>query len=331
MRLAASTCRLALSHARSQEHRIHTLISLGSASLEMRDWARADEAYSEAERLLGSTGGAEALRVGSLRALATFLRGDFAAARQQMMPFLDRHMPERLADLDSGSNRHDRDGLREPCGSTSAFQERARDHRASWLHTCKVVDCGQLGHVSGMHRADRTRATPIATGLYGAEGRSVDAGALPQPHWHVVPAAERLGSGRSYYNAACDASVDRDPYAYLNSRTNRTLVHAGARDRAVAHLSAIGDEAVAAGLQFVEHKAALFRAILLHDSGRTDEAVSVLGSCVPEQMRLGHINFLGQEMTLQPELLSSVSRRVPEQGSCGDDFWASSAATGTVP
>ncbi len=42
--------------------------------------------------------------------------------------------------------------------------------------------------------------------------------------------------------------------------------------------------------------------MLLHREGRRDEAMERLSGCVPEQLRLGHLNLLAQEFVIEPDL-----------------------------
>ena len=301
--LAADTCRLALGHARNDVHRIHTLISLGSAALEMRDWARTDEAYSEAERLIGSSGGAEALRVGNLRALATFFRGDFVAARTQMAPLAKGRMPDVLRSSAANSMGMIEMGLGDYPAARQHFQqalEIAQQHGCAHLRW-PIVDslgmclacAGQTGPgLNHLRQAlDELRADPTLHALCLC---------------HIGTLFRRQGdfaSAHHYYHAACQGSDERDPYTYLTSRANRSFVRTESPRSTLADLSAIEEEASGSGLQFVEQKVKLFQAILLYDEGRRGEARAALNDCVPNQVRLGHMNLLCQEMTIRPRLL----------------------------
>ena len=249
--LAADTCRLALGHARNDVHRIHTLISLGSAALEMRDWARTDEAYSEAERLIGSSGGAEALRVGNLRALTMFFRGDFVAARTQMAPLAKGRMPDVLRSSAANSMGMIEMGLGDYPAARQHFQralEIAQRHGCAHLRW-PIVDslgmclacAGQTGPgLNHLRQAlDELRADPTLHALCLC---------------HIGTLFRRQGDfarAHHYYREACQRSDERDPYTYLNSRANRSFVRNESPRSTLADLSAIGQEASGSGLQFV--------------------------------------------------------------------------------
>jgi len=56
-------------------------------------------------------------------------------------------------------------------------------------------------------------------------------------------------------------------------------------------------------------KAQLFCAISDHVRGATDSAIRRLGQCVSEQLRLGHVHLLAQELSSRPVIASGVAGR----------------------
>ncbi len=71
---ALAACQEALEHAQTDHQRIHTLLSLGSAAVESRDWPLAERAFAEADELAVSTAPRERPRAQALRAHALYFK-----------------------------------------------------------------------------------------------------------------------------------------------------------------------------------------------------------------------------------------------------------------
>ena len=93
MAQAATACELALAHARTPSHRAHTLMSLGSAALETRDWDGAEEAYAQAEDLIRGVDSHDRERLRALKALSSYYQGDARSAHQSMCGATVRNTP----------------------------------------------------------------------------------------------------------------------------------------------------------------------------------------------------------------------------------------------
>ena len=78
---ALRACEAALAHARTDQQKTHTLLSLGSAALDMRRWEEAEAAFAAADAVADSATPAEQIRARGLRAHGAYYRGDFRAAR----------------------------------------------------------------------------------------------------------------------------------------------------------------------------------------------------------------------------------------------------------
>ena len=76
------TCYSALDHAATDAQRLHTLLSLLSAALDMRRWDTVASASARADELLPRARPEEAARAQALRAHAAFYRGDMRTARE---------------------------------------------------------------------------------------------------------------------------------------------------------------------------------------------------------------------------------------------------------
>ncbi len=93
-----ATCARALEYADTDAQRLHTLLSLLSAALDMRRWDTVATASSRAEALLPRARPEEAARAQALRAHAAFYRGDVRAAHDLIQHCNDpRHTASQRA------------------------------------------------------------------------------------------------------------------------------------------------------------------------------------------------------------------------------------------
>ena len=93
-----ATCARALEYADADAQRLHTLLSLLSAAVDMRRWDTVASASSRAEALLPRARPEEAARAQALRAHAAFYRGDVRAAHDLIQHCSDpRHTASQRA------------------------------------------------------------------------------------------------------------------------------------------------------------------------------------------------------------------------------------------
>jgi DNA-binding CsgD family transcriptional regulator/tetratricopeptide (TPR) repeat protein len=310
-----STCHRALEYATTNARRLHTLLSLMSAALDMRRWDAVSAASERASALLRHAGPEEAARAQALRAHATFYQGDMYSARE----------------LISGCH-----------GRTQTVSQRAMS-----LNTQGMVDMA-LGDYDSAARHLGEAAT-IADGfgyaltshiednqafLRAAVGEFEDA--LPRLHWirehlvaldptmlcsvltHQGTTLRRSGDLEAgvvpTHLAVETVSAERDPYLAYNAQANLALSLGllGAEQRAT--LKRLSSEAAVAGVLFVELKALTFEAALAFTEGDSPGAIALLELCLPRQLALGHINLIAQELCPRPELASLVLRRHKSNG-----------------
>jgi ATP/maltotriose-dependent transcriptional regulator MalT len=310
-----ATCNSALAVASTNAQRLHTLLSLMSAALDMRRWGTVSSASQEADALLRHARPDEAARAQALRAHAAFYQGEMYVAR----------------DLIAGC------------------QERTQTvaQRATYLNTQGMIDMA-LGDFSSAAR-NLAKASTIAEGfgdaltthiednlaflalcvgefddalhrLFWLQERScaLDPTMLCSVLMHRGTAMRRSGdvhSGLEPTQLAIETvGPDRDPYLAFNARANLALTQGllGAERRsALKHLSSA---AAAAGVSFVELKTLLFEAVLAFGEGEPSGAIELLELCLPRQLTLGHINLIAQELCPRPELTSLVLRRHKSNG-----------------
>ena len=107
-----ATCHRALDCAVTDAQRLHTLLSLLSAALDMRRWDAVASASSRAESLSRRARPEEAARAQALRAHAAFYQGDMRAARELIQGCHDRKQTAAQTSRLTQHPRHDRHGAR---------------------------------------------------------------------------------------------------------------------------------------------------------------------------------------------------------------------------
>ena len=311
---ALNTCEAALSHAQTAQQTMHSLLSLGSASLDMRRWQEAESAFAAAEVLAHLASPSEQIRAQALRAHAAYYRGDFKAARAAL-PAPD------------------------PTATSAAV-------RATILNTAGLVELGLSNYASALALfekalavAERFGYTPTADMigdniglLKGAEGhvaegltiirKTLEGAAFPAEttheacmHSHEATLLRRSGELEAALSpctqAAESVAFERDPYVALNSQANLLFLRALLGSHDASQLLAVSRRASDAGLAFVALKAQLYTAIIAHVSGSDDREATLLRSCLSRQLTLGHAHLLAQELCPRPDIVRVVLENEP--------------------
>ncbi len=310
-----ATCYRALEIAPSDADRLHTLLSLLSAAVDMRRWDTVEAASATAEGLLRISGPGEAARAQALRAHAAFYRGDMFAARElirgghnqegtiaQRAASLNTHgmIDMALGDYDSAL-RH----LQEAADAADGFGDTLTSHIEDNMAFLQA----SMGHTPmALQRLRRLQE----------QSEALDPTMLCYCLMHQGTAMRRAedykGSVDATQSATETVDAERDPYLAYNARANLALVRGlleGGQRTALQDLSA---RAAAAGVEFVELKSLMFSAILAGVDGDSVVAIDLLEECLPSQLALGHINLLAQELGPRPELASMILRRHRSNG-----------------
>jgi len=123
---------------------------------------------------------------------------------------------------------------------------------------------------------------------------------------HAGTAARRAGDtgiAVNWYRSAVEAAGDTAaPYAHLNAAANLAFSVDDDAHGSLERLADIARQARELDLLFVALKAEFFAATLLYRHGDRSKALDRLAQCVPEQVELGHLNFLVQELVLEPDM-----------------------------
>ena len=129
MREASDACQLALKHADTPSHRAHTLIGLGSAALETRDWQRAEAAYGDAEKLITGIESPDHQRLRTLKALMKYHQGDVRSAYREV----------QLAVASNGPTGHRASVL----NSLGMIEMALADYESSRLHLIEALEAAE--------------------------------------------------------------------------------------------------------------------------------------------------------------------------------------------
>jgi ATP/maltotriose-dependent transcriptional regulator MalT len=311
-----ATCYRALDCAATDAQRLHTLLSLLSAALDMRRWDTVASASARADEFLPRAKPEEAARAQALRAHAAFYRGDMRAAREliqschdprqtaaQRAASLNTHgmIDIALGDYDSAA-RH----LQEAASITEAFGQAL----ASYMIEDNIAF---LESSLGLHNLALPRLRELQR-----HADALDVSMLCFVLTHQATSLRRYGDLDAALEPASKAAQsvppERDPYLAFNARANLALTQGllGAEQREFLRL--LSSDAAAAGVSFVELKAIMFGAILAETEGDSAESVALLEECLPRQLALGHINLVAQELCPRPALASRILRRHRSNG-----------------
>ena len=309
------TSHSALDVASTDAQRLHTLLSLLSAGVDMRRWDVVEEAARDVAELMPRASKKESVRAQALKAHAAFYRGHVREASYLMhgLRGAEETVAQQAASLNTlgmidlalgeyAAARHDFEeasdialeygrALTSHIDDNVAFLEASLGHhetaltQTQWLlKDCASLDPTMLCSVL-MHRGTAQR-------------------------W-----AGRLQEAVETFRIALDSvGAERDPYLAHNCRANLALAEgllgASRRD----NLADIAIRAAAAGLGSVQLKALLFAGLLALQDDEQSTGVAALRRCIPRQLELGHVNIVAQELSPFPEMVVRVLRRDGQDG-----------------
>ena len=300
---AARACEAALTHAQTDQQRMHTLLSLGSAALDMRRWDAAEAAFAAADAVADRASPAEQIRARALRAHAAYYRGDFRAARAALpapRP-ADTSGAVRATVLNTGGLAEL--GLADYAQALALFKQ-ARTVAERFGHTLTAdMVADNIGLLRGAqgHAAEGlaiVRKTMVGTAF--AEEPTLMAFGLSHEATLLRRAGDLEAALAPCNEAAASVTFERDPYIALNSQANLLYLRALLGDSDTSELLAISKHASDAGLSFVALKAKLYAAIVAQTNGDRELSATLLRDCVPLQLELGHLHLLAQELCPRP-------------------------------
>jgi len=301
----------ALGLASTDAQRLHTLLSLLSAALDMRRWDEVASASSRAERLLPRAKPEEAARAQALRAHAAFYQGDMRSAHRliqgcheskqtatQRSATLNTH---GMIDIALGDYASAARNLRDAAATADAFGHALTTHMIEDNIAFLEASMGHFDSALG-------RLVTLQ-----AQADALDPTMLCFVLTHQGTALRRSGDLRASVEpmelAASTLSSERDPYLAFNAAANLAFAQGLLGIDPREDLHRLSASAASAGVLFVEQKALLFEAILADTFGSSTNAIAILEDCLPRQLALGHINLVAQELCPRPDLVSRVIRR----------------------
>ena len=300
---AVRACEAALAHAQTDQQKMHTLLGLGSAALDMRRWEDAEAAFAAADAVSDLATPAEQIRARALRAHAAYYRGDFRAARAALptpRP-ADTSGAVRATILNTGGLVEL--GLADYAQALALFEQaRAVAERCGYTLTADMV-ADNIGLLEGA-RGNVARGLAIIRKTMEGSAFNAETTHGACMFSHEATLLRRAGDleaalGPCTKAAECVA-FERDPYIALNSQANLLYLRALLGDGDASRLLAISRRASAAGLSFVALKAQLYAAITAQTTGDGELGAELLRDCVPRQLSLGHLHLLAQELCPRP-------------------------------
>lgn len=308
---ASDVCEQALAHAQTPAHRAHTLMGLGSAALETRDWSRADAAYARAEEEMRGIESPSRNRLRTLNALMKYYQGDFRGACRQVY----RPPRDSLPSVGTASTLN----------SVGVFElgmaryEEARTRFEQALAYAELLGCDHLKPLildclGVCIAASGSSAEGLRLVGKALEGQAVksDRAMYSLSLCHYGTILRRTGllerSLDCYREAVAAAMTVDNAYVRLNARINMWYVESLLDEAATPDFSSVSQDAAKRDLHFVAHKATLFEGMLLLNRQHYDLALQAFERCVPSQIRLGHLSLLLQESRSHPELASVLGQ-----------------------
>ena len=313
---ALRACKAALAHAQTNQQKMHTLLSLGSAALDMRRWQGAEAAFAAADAVADFASPSEQIRARALRGHAAYYRGDFRAARAAL------HSPQ-------------------PAGTSGAL-------RATMLNTSGLVELGLADYSAALTLLEQARTVAERFGytttadmvadnmglLRGAQGHALEGLSIVRKAMEGTAFAEEptlMAFGLSHeasllrragdldaalapcIEAAGKVTFDRDPYIALNTQANLLFLRALLGDNDTPQLLAVSRRASGAGLSFIALKSLLYAAVVSQTTGAGELGAELLRDCVPKQLKLGHLHILAQELCPRPAIAAVALASVPSE------------------
>ena len=309
---AAAVCRQALGRASQEAQRVHTLLSLASAMLSMRNWQEADDALEAARELAGHTSAAELARAQGLRGYRLYFTGHFREAKEVLAPgpWQDKGLHSSAFPISIAAGL----GLTELhlgnyCEAGQLFEQSLESAERMGLASVAEMILDSVGLLKGSQGQTEEGLEAVRTAMRGAASASDPVhAALVLSHeasilrrsGHLEMAVER------HLESAEMVSPSRDAYAALNCRANAIFAECLLDSNSPAAFDEIASLAFAHDLQFVGLKAKLYAGIAADEMGDRARAQRILSECVPRQLAFGHRHILNQELCLRPELTSAL-------------------------
>ena len=304
-RIAA--CEAALPHASTEEQKLRTLLSVGSAAIEQRDLAKAEAAFLRADGFCRNGSALDIARRQLLRAELEYHRGDFRVARH-LVPTVDlSEVGPDMATAILNLAGYIASSLAE-YGTATTLLNQARTIAQQYGLALRIhlaeENIGAILGATGRH-ADGCAMFERSLRAYQTAG--ADPYLAADAARNICRAHRRTGTIDAAGSAAHSAMELLVPQvgsdAALSIKPELLFAEALAGDGDGSALLELAETAEAAGLMFVSLEARLFDAVLAAPI-MPDYARNVLRTCLPEQIRLGHIDLVAQEFCARQDIVT---------------------------
>lgn len=327
---ALAACRDALDHAQTDAQRVHSLLSLACAAVDMRRWDQAEEALARAQAAGAPLIALERERTRALRAHMLYFQGRYRDA-QALFSRLD------MARLSAQ--------LRISVLNSQGLVYTGLANYDIALHALRraLQEAEELGHELARYMIiDNIAVIEYIAGFQEEAIRKLQSLAFSSEYvredsllsfvlCHLGTCLRRSGhlddAANAYHESASLVDLNRDSYMRLNCEINIALTNFLRGSGPVARLEDLGAEARKRGLVFVENKATLVAARVSALSGEPATALRLLRRCLPLQLREGHYNLLLHELTEEADIRSLACEALGEvSGSAALDGFLARAA-----
>ena len=308
---AMEACQEALRRAGTDAQRVHSLLSLGSAAVEARDWALADDAFARADCLALTAASRERPRAQALRAHASYLRGRPREAEQLMPRMLELGVSRSLQLEASNTLGMIRTALGDYRGALSCLEPALAGAKNYGFSATRDMILDSVGLATGSLGDTDAGLDLVRTAAQG-DAHDQQPGLRAWARCHEATLLRRAGHLEEARLAASEvfdqAHPLEDAYALLNFEANLLYTRGLLGDDTRDPLDDVARRADGLRLAFVALKSRLFAGVLAHERNHRSEAESRLAGCLPLQLELGHLHVLAQELCPRhPVALTALS------------------------
>lgn len=300
---AVEACREALDHALTDAQRVHSLLSLACAAVDMRRWEQAEEALASARSAGAPVSPLEGERSKAIQGHMLYFQGKYRDA-QALFSRLDMSKLSALLRIGVlNSKGLVETGLAKYTSAINSFYRALRNTEDAGHELARfmIIDnIAVLEYIGGNHESAIIKLKSLAESSEYVRENSLLSFVL----CHLGTCFRRTGlledARAAYGDAAALVDRERDSYMRINCEINLAFTDFLRNGTCPASLESTALEARQRTLVFVEGKAMLLAAIIAALEDRPVDARRLLRSCLPLQLRNGHYSLLLQEFDYHP-------------------------------
>jgi ATP/maltotriose-dependent transcriptional regulator MalT len=302
---ASRFCRMALQSAVTTQQTVHTLVSLGSANAYRARWKAADRLWNEAEARADDDCQAEASRILALRANATFLHGSLIEAHEAL-----EHALDRVIAFGSRSFAVNLLGTLVDVAVGLALYDAARQYADSYRSECDRYGLDYLVHMLDDSTAQLSEAAgdlpDSIERLREISRRSIVMEDTWSHVWALVHLSQslrragQLGAAMEAGQEAVEVARNASPILALSAEANLLFISGLTREASGGRLTCVRERAERHGLELIALQCRFWQGVLDWQLAPDSPVSEDLRSCVVNQLHLGHIHFVTQEMATYP-------------------------------